>query len=466
MNDNETNRRGHAPFVVVIAIAIVGILGVVPWEGCTDGKVKNYNIVGDLAPDDADTASAVAAIRVEEVSVPGDTVLATTDTTDTVGTARSAAPVELPAPKPSRVGELTVIEDYSEAQNGLDNIAATLAQGRTARIAVVGDSYIEGDIMTQDLRALLQEAYGGSGVGFMNMHSEFPGFRQSVTQGGNGWKCYTATKRGKSEYMGLSEQYAVPQGTATATYKGSKRVDHAREWQRSQFLFVSPNDAMVSTRTNGGEWTTHSVTGSTAVQSIEVDSASTTSFELKTSDTSLAALGVWLDGTGRGVSVDCMSSRGIPGYSLSKISVDLCRQMSQYVDYDLIILEFGINVLSAQQTNYSVYAKNMVNAISHLRECYPKARILVMGIGDRGEKRDGRVRSMSTVPAMIEAQRTAARQAGTLFWDTRDAMGGEDAIVDWSKNGFANKDYVHLTHKGGRRLATSLAAALKQMIGQ
>ena len=40
-------------------------------------------------------------------------------------------------------------------------------------MAVVGDSYIEGDIFTQDPRELFQDAYGGEGVGCVNMHSDF-----------------------------------------------------------------------------------------------------------------------------------------------------------------------------------------------------------------------------------------------------------------------------------------------------
>ena len=106
----------------------------------------------------------------------------------------------------------------------------------------------------------------------------------------------------------------------------------------------------------------------------------------------------------------------------------------------------------------------MVKVIRHLRSCYPNADFLVMGIGDRGQKKGGGVKSMSTVPNMIEAQRTAARTAGCLFWDTRAAMGGEDAIVEWSKTGRANKDYIHLTHKGGADLAGEFVNALQQML--
>lgn len=138
--------------------------------------------------------------------------------------------------------------------------------------------------------------------------------------------------------------------------------------------------------------------------------------------------------------------------------------MADVIDYDLIILEFGINAMSAQQKDYSIYCSRMVEVINHVRRCYPRADLLVMGVGDRGEKRGGQVRSMSTAPAMIAAQRDAARRAHCLFWDTREAMGGEDAVVAWSNEGLINKDYIHMTHKGGARLAKELFNAIQHDI--
>ena len=53
-----------------------------------------------------------------------------------------------------------------------------------------------------------------------------------------------------------------------------------------------------------------------------------------------------------------------------------------------------------------------------------------------------------------------ARRLGVLFWDTRMAMGGADAVVDWRKRGLVNADYIHLNHKGGEVLGKKLADAI------
>ena len=61
----------------------------------------------------------------------------------------------------------TPIEDFS-ADGRFASFCDTLIKAnRTVRIAVLGDSFIEGDILTADLRERLQAAFGGRGTGFL-----------------------------------------------------------------------------------------------------------------------------------------------------------------------------------------------------------------------------------------------------------------------------------------------------------
>jgi len=470
--------KGRVALIIVLALAIVAGVSYMPLEKWTGGRIKDFNLISDILPNLGDTTSLgddAATIDPELLKLeqqgeipaalhsnahlnpqpepeggwsPSDSVWAYVDP-DTV----------VKAPKPNRVGNIVAIEDYTTGTRGMSTLKAALASGRLARIAVVGDSYIEGDIFTQNLREQLQTTYGGCGVGYVNMHTDFPGFRRSVKQGGSGWTSFDPNnKKGNNLYMGLSEHYFKPKGNALSTYRGATALQHLATWNRSQFLFIAPNNTTIQVKTSG-EWVTNEITGSDKVQSITVNGP-TDAFEIKASDPQLIALGVWLDDS-KGVSVDCMSSRGFSGITLTRVNPALCRAMSKEIDYDLIILEFGINAMSAKQTNYSVYSHRMVEVINHVRTCYPRADILLMGIGDRGEKRGGEVHSMRSCPYMVNAQREAARTAHCLFWDTREAMGGEDAIVSWAKNGKANKDYIHMTHSGGADLATLLYNAMR-----
>lgn len=460
-------KKGHPFLIILIALLLLVGLSQLPLSRWTDGRIKDFSLISDILrevgiidhtnPDNEQIDPALLeAMEAEDDPMKApDSVL--------------SAPIDtiVLEPRPSRQGELVVIEDYTDSSQGLMWLQAAIASEGTARVAVVGDSWIEGDIFSQDLRHLLQEEYGGSGVGFVNMHTDFPGFRRSVKQGGKGWTTFMANKKADKSRLDLAEQYAVPQAgvTASSTYAGTSAFGAETEgWTRSRFLCLAPEGATVQVKIGEGEWEERNIAPSDSVECIEL-SGHTGSFELKTSTASLTGLGVWLD-TPDGISVDCMSSRGFSGITLTGINPALCRDMARFVDYSLIILEFGVNAMSATQRDYSVYSSRMVDVINHVRRCYPRADILVMGVGDRGEKRGGSVVSMSTAPAMITAQRDAARRAHCLFWDTREAMGGEGAVVEWSAAGDINKDYIHMTHKGGARLARQLFNAIQHSLNQ
>ena len=460
-------KKGKPTLIILLAIIFIAILSVLPLSRWTGGKLKDFSLISDILKETSliseSTGSGEEQIDPELLKAMEEEEKAQHNPL-TASDSVLALPVDtiIQAVKAPREGDLVILEDYTTSQTGLIHLKDAITNGRLARIAVVGDSYIEGDIFTQDLREKLQEAYGGEGVGYVSMHTDFPGFRRSVKQGGKGWKTHMANKKADRQYLGLMEQYATPSGTATSTYEGTKSLPHTGSWSRSRFMFISPENSIISVKTGEGEWSERNITASDSVQCIEIEGP-TTRFDIKTSAPKLIGLGVWLDGQ-KGVSLDCMSSRGFSGITLSRINVELCRQMGRVIGYNLIILEFGINAMSSSQKDYSVYSDRMVGVINHVRQCYPRADILLMGVGDRGEKRGGQVRSRATAPAMINAQRDAARRAYCLFWDTREAMGGEDAVVEWSNAGLINKDYIHMTHKGGARLADALFKALQQSL--
>ena len=86
------------------------------------------------------------------------------------------------------------IEDYSIGHIGLSRFFAALtreAMRRPVRIAVLGDSFIEGDIMVGDLRSGLQRQYGGRGVGFVPVRSVAAQYRPTVAEQAEGWQTWS-----------------------------------------------------------------------------------------------------------------------------------------------------------------------------------------------------------------------------------------------------------------------------------
>ncbi|MDR0230494.1 MAG: hypothetical protein LBI82_00035, partial [Dysgonamonadaceae bacterium] len=110
-------------------------------------------------------------------------------------------------------------DDYSADHNALDRFYDALSANRSVRIAYFGDSFIEGDILTGSLRYMLQEKYGGNGVGFVPINCLTAGFRTTVVTSADGWgeHCLTDSIFDRKK-QGLSGYYFIPQANSTATF--------------------------------------------------------------------------------------------------------------------------------------------------------------------------------------------------------------------------------------------------------
>lgn len=343
--------------------------------------------------------------------------------------------------------------DYSGGKN-IEAIRKALSatSNRLVRWAVIGDSYIEGDIFTQQIREALQNSYGGKGIGYTPLYSEFPGFRRSILHSCENFEALDFRKKSGNRFSLLPGTAMKAGEGAAATFNGTNKVANADAWDVATVELIAPAGGSVKIRTEKK--------GTSSTFSFEPsDSLHTLRFPVHSSHLSVSGItpgiifqGAYFDGD-KGIAVDNMSIRGYAGIRHDELYAPLVEQARSNIDYDIIMLEFGINALSAAQKDYTAYSQKMTSVVNKLKKLYPKATFIIMGIGDRGEKRGGEIHSMSTVDAMVAAQREIAKSTGSVFWDTRKAMGGEDAVVQWVKNGEINKDYIHLSFKGGKRLA-------------
>lgn len=457
------------PFkVIIIAVGVLFALSFVPWGKLTGNYLKDFNLLADVMPG-ASRESGGGEL------VDPDLELALAEMPDQPAAASSApvadsveAPVanqveSRPVPEVApRVGDKVVIEDYTPDRRGLARFSSALQSDGFVRIAMIGDSYIEGDVFSQNIRENLQETYGGGGAGFLALHSDIPGFRQSVRQTDSGFTLHDLRKDKSTNGRWLGGVFAIGAPGAKATFKGVDRLPHANGWNRARLLFIAPESGVITIDFGSGA-VEYPVEASTEVQAIEV-SGDMTSVKIENrSVPSLVALGLWLENSS-GVGLDCMSLRGNSGVALRKLNSDLVASMRRHIDYNLIIIEYGLNAISSDQSDYSAYGKLMEQVITGIRQLYPDADILIMGVGDRGQKAGSEVHSLTTVQNMVNEQRSLARRLGVLFWDTREAMGGADAVVSWRANGWINADYIHLNHKGGAELGARFADAIKNAV--
>lgn len=447
--------------ILFVAIALLAILSVCPWSAWTGGRLKDFNLLSDLLPYVPETIEGVADNvdpELQNIAEISDTIVI--DSVAEKTPVIKEIPSDFSAP---RVDGIVMLEDYSYDGEGLNRLARTLNQSRErrVRIAMVGDSYIEGDIFAQDIRAGLQSIYGGCGVGYISAFSAFPGFRASVNQASSGWTEHEIRKMKDDPLRTIFGTYFTAQPDANVHFRKSVKPEHVDAWDRTMVVFQSDSDGIIKFSGPEIDDKTFEIKGSPNIQTVCLERR-LGDVKLSSFPNGMNVLGIWLEGE-RGIVFDDISLRGNSGVSHRVLNAPTTEQMRQVVDYDLIILEFGMNALSAQQTNYSAYGNAMVEVVENLKRLYPNAQILIMGVGDRGQKINGEVVSMPTATALIKAQRDAARRTGSLFWDTREAMGGNGAAREWNERKLLNSDYVHLNHRGGKELAGRFVEAIKKI---
>jgi hypothetical protein len=80
------------------------------------------------------------------------------------------------------------------------------------RIAYFGDSMIEGDMISQDFRSLMQDEFGGEGVGFVPITSIVSKYRRTVKHSHSNWTTYNLLKGPpKNVSLGISGYCFVPE---------------------------------------------------------------------------------------------------------------------------------------------------------------------------------------------------------------------------------------------------------------
>lgn len=368
---------------------------------------------------------------------------------------------------------MTCIEDYSDSTRrgmapfyeALDRLSSPQADDPLVRIAVFGDSFIEADIMTADLREMLQKHFGGCGVGFVTITSMTSGYRPTVRHMFGGWSSHavTDTVYFDRKKQGISGHYFVPRNGAYVELRGQKKYASLLDTcRRASIFFYNKDSVHLSARVNKEENHTYVMPPSGGLQKIQVAGRiGSIRWTVDHADSTLF-YGLAMDGT-QGIILDNFSLRGSSGLSLRSIPQQMLRQFNKQRPYDLIILEYGLNVATERGRNYDNYQEGLLTTIQHLKECFPQAGILLLSVGDRDYKTEnGDLRTMPGVKNLIRYQQNIAAESSIAFWNMFEAMGGEGSMAKLvhAKPSMANYDYTHINFRGGKHLAGLLYETL------
>ena len=181
--------------VTALVLIILLALNLLPDYQLFGHKMRRVDMLSELRYDKPVAALSEDTVKLEEIVEKKEII------TDYVDTCEAG---------------VTCIVDYSDSTHrGMSHFYAVLDSvadlDRPVRIAVFGDSFIEGDIFTADLREMLQQHYGGKGVGYVNITSNVANFRPTVIHKFEGWQSHSVIDSICDRAMlGLNSTYYKP----------------------------------------------------------------------------------------------------------------------------------------------------------------------------------------------------------------------------------------------------------------
>ncbi len=155
----------------------------------------------------------------------------------------------------------------------------------------------------------------------------------------------------------ISGHYFFAREGAYVQLKGqSKYASHLDTCEVSTLYYLNKGFAGIRSQINGGTDVLHEEPGDDRLQMLSVEGRiGQVKWSVEQSD-SVTFFGAAMDGK-QGVAVDNFSVRGSSGLHLRSIPLKTLKAFQRVRPYDLIVLQYGLNVATERGVNYESYKK-------------------------------------------------------------------------------------------------------------
>ncbi|WP_315014816.1 lipase [Capnocytophaga leadbetteri] len=347
-----------------------------------------------------------------------------------------------------------------------------LRQG-VCQIVHYGDSQIEGDRITGYVRNRLQLAFNGGGPGFFPIKVVYNQNSIDITTSGN-WVRYAFFDRKQRrkvghDMYGLFATYSrftsyakdttgLPVSKATFTIKPSAK-SYARLQHYTKFGLHYGNamgKVKIKVYENGNIIKTDSLISDGKYHNYKLNFA-TTPKELKIeleARVSPDFYGVTLDAD-TGVRMDNVAMRGEAGRIFTRMNYENYRQMSVDRQPDLFIFQYGGNTIPYMKTDLQLkeYVEGLIFNMKWVKRANPNAMFMLLGPGDMTTSRNGQRLTYPFLPKLNDLMKEECMKNDVAYFSMYEAMGGENSMISWVKQGMAASDYVHFSPKGTKLIS-------------
>ena len=343
--------------------------------------------------------------------------------------------------------------------------------GRIVRVAHYGDSQIEMDRISQNLREALQARFGGCGTGMFPALTTTPMATVSrYASGGFGFFAMvgdSTTRRAGHYRYGPLAQVTGLWGGGTVSLRAQKEKstpEHARSFQSVSVLYGRASEDFSAAAE------ADTLRPAPVVRADSCATWVTWTFDHPVEKATLRftgtaeIYGVATDGAA-GVTVDNIPLRGSTGHILTRIDSCLLRTAYRLDDTRLVILQFGGNFVPNAGSSKAIsgYMDQVRELLAYYRAVAPGAKILFIGPSDMAAStEDGRIVSYRRLPEVVDSLKAVSLAGGAAYWDLYRMMGGQNSMAQWVRHypAYAGPDYVHFTATGAKVVGETLSRSL------
>lgn len=341
------------------------------------------------------------------------------------------------------------------------------ADDHLVRVVHYGDSQIELDRISQDLRQALQERFGGSGTGLFPALGNVPS--ASISKAANGgFTQYTmygdsTTQRAGHNRYGILAQVVQLTGGGTVTLRGSRNKtarEGVKTFENVSVLYGKGENLMVKAVSDTSRPKPVVQKGENGTTLITWHFGRPVEKATLTFQGNAEIYGISADGA-NGVAVDNVPLRGCSGTIFTRINKPLMADSFSLTGTRLIILQFGGNMMPMVRGAKQIepYQEQIARQIAYFHEVAPQAKILFVGPSDMGKSVNGRVVTWPHLPELVDSLKATALRNDAAYWDLYRMMGGENSMVQWVRHNppYAGPDYIHFTPAGARKVGDALS---------
>jgi hypothetical protein len=280
-----------------------------------------------------------------------------------------------------------------------------------------GDSQLEGDRITAQLRRMLQTEYGGKGLGFLPIKNSYLVHANLNLYHTKDWKEQVIYDKGVKSIGVLGRNFVYqPSDKKKQGEIILKTIDPKRPIQGHQFtLYYSTIDtlAKLELQANRQKKYYFNLKNDSVFNSIRLafdNDIHHLRLKFNTSK-SITVHGIELSDS-VGVYVSNIALRGCVYPQFSKMNKELLKQMLKEINPGFVAIHFGVNLVPDIRHSYGNYTKALVREIGVLKSMLPDVPVLIVGVSDMARKQDGKWYSYPN----IDAIKKSAEKSSCDYW--------------------------------------------------